>query len=139
MFKIIYKLFAFAFFILTVSLDCGGNIQGEKNHTFYFYSKSSNAIIKTMPENNACNLLYFKNHLKGESVEFLSEKSATEFINKLNAKHVFSEKGEDFYCEYYYTNQINDYITINGYKINVHLSYGNGVFIVGTPIIFGSF
>ena len=139
MLKIICKLFAIVFFILTISLDCGGNIKGEGNHTFYFYSKSSNAIIKTIPENSASSILYFKSNLKGESVEFFSEISALEFINKLNAEYVFSEKGEDFYCKYYYTAQINDYITINGHKVNVHLSYGKDVFIIGTPMIFGSF
>ena len=92
-----------------------------------------------MTEDNACHLLYFKQHLKGESVEFFSEDSAINFINELGAKYVFSEKGEEFYCKYYYTTQIKDYITINGYKINVHLSCGKGVYTVGTPIIFGSF
>ena len=139
MLKIVYKIFIFVFLILAINVDCGGNIKGEGNHTFYFYSKSSNATIKTTTENSANYILYFKNQLKGESVEFFSEKSALEYISKLNAEYVFSEKGDDFYCKYYYTDKIKDYITLNGRKVNLHLSYGGEVFTVGTPMIFGSF
>lgn len=139
MFKIVYKLFTLTLFIFAINLGCGGSIKGEGNHTFYFYSKSSNATIKTISESKSKYFLYFKNNLKGESVEFFNEHSALDFINQLKANYVFSEIGEDFYCEYYYSNKIKDYVIINGHKVNLHLSYGNEVFTVGTPIIFGSF
>ena len=139
MFKFIYRLFVFIIFIVAINIDSGGMIQGEGNHTFYLYSKSSQATIKAIPEKSADKFIYFKNALKGESVEFFSEEKALFLINKLNAKFVFSEKGEDFYCKYYYTDNIKDYVILNGEKINLHLSYGKGVFTVGTPIIFGSF
>ena len=139
MFKIVFNLFAFIFIFLTISLDSGGNIKGEGNHTFYLYDKSSNAVIKVMQEDDAKQFFYLKNNLKGESVEFFNENSALNLITQLNAQYVFSEKGENFYCKYYYTDEIKDHVTINGHKVNLHLSYGKDVYTIGTPIIFGSF
>ena len=139
MFKLIYKLIIAIAFIFSFCLESGGELKGEGNHTFYFYSKSSQATIKTFSEQQAKQHVYFKNCLKGESVEFFSEDNAKIFIDSLNAKYVFCEFGEDFSCKYYYTDKIQNYVILNGNKINLHLSYSKDVYTVGSPIIFGSF
>ena len=139
MFKLIYKLIIAVAFIFSFCLESGGELKGEGNHTFYLYNKSSQATIKTLNEEQAKTFLYFKNSLKGESVEFFSEDNALKLINDLNVKYVFCEKGEDFSCTYYYTDKIKNYVVLNGNKVNLHLSCGKGVYTVGSPIIFGSF
>ncbi|MBR2336728.1 MAG: hypothetical protein IKA61_02155 [Clostridia bacterium] len=139
MLKIIYKVIVSLIFILSLSLQSGGNLMGEKNHTFYLYSKSSSAKITTLPERDADSFIYLKGCLKGESVEFLSEQNALAFLNNLCAKLVFCETGEDFLCHYYYSEKISDYVIIRGQRVNLHLSCGKGVWTVGSPLIFGSF
>ena len=139
MLKFIFKLLIATTFILTFCLERGGELKGEGKHVFYLYNKSSQATIKTLDENQSKSFIYFKNSLKGESVEFFSEDSALKFINDLEAEYVFCELGEDFSCKYYYTDKIENFVIINGNKINLHLSYGKDVYTVGSPIIFGSF
>ncbi|MBR2385197.1 MAG: hypothetical protein IKA99_06310 [Clostridia bacterium] len=139
MLKFIFKIFVLAICILAVNVDCGGKIKGEGNHTFYLYNKSSQAIIKTLPEKHSQYFFYFKNSLKGESVEFFSQEKALKLLDDLNASYVFSEEGDTFNCQYYFSDKIDDFVIINGNKINLHFSYNGEVFTVGTPFIFGSF
>ena len=139
MLKFIAKLFVFLLFVFSVSIESGGKLKGEGLHTFYFYSKSSSAKIKTLPETQANSFIYLKNSLKGESVTFSSKEGALNLLSQLNAKSVFSEEGTDFYCEYYYSEQIKNYIMLNGKRVNLHLSCNDGLFCLGSPIIFGSF
>ena len=139
MFKLFFKILVACAFCLCVLIGGGGNLKGEGTHTFYLYNKSSNAKIITLLENSASNFTYFKNDLKGEIVIFYDNQKASALIKNLNAKKVFIESGEDFYCEYYYSKKIRDYIVIDGKKINLHVSYSKDYVLVGTPIIFGGF
>ena len=139
MFKILGKLLIIAIFILSFTVDSGGTLKGEGLHSFYLYSNSSSAKIKTLKESNAKNFFYFKNNLKGESVEFFSQEKVDDLLKNLNAVFVFSEEGELFNCAYYYSDEIDEHVTLNGYKINVHVAKTKTSIIVGTPMIFGSF
>ena len=139
MLKNLLKLAIALLFFLSFNVESGGNLKGEGLHTFYFYSKSSQATIKTTTEDEAKNLIYFKKSLKGESVTFNNKESAMLLLSNLSATEVFIENGEDFYCKYYYSKDISDYIILKGQRVNLHLSERDGCFTVGSPIIFGSF
>ncbi|MBQ7374059.1 MAG: YwmB family TATA-box binding protein [Clostridia bacterium] len=139
MFKLLFKFSVALLFCLCFCLDFGGNLKGEGSHTFYFYNKSSNAKIITLTEEKANYFIYFKNSLKGESVVFYDQKRVNELLNELSAKKVFCESGDDFNCEYYYAEKIDDYIILKGNKINLHVCFTKNGVLVGTPIVFGSF
>lgn len=139
MLKITFKMLVFILFVFSISINSGGKLKGEANHTFYTYSKSSSTKITTLPEHKSQNFIYFKNTLKGESVQFFSEEKASALLNELNAVFIFEEGGADFYCKYFYSSKIDDYIVLNGRKVNVHVAYDDGLITVGTPMIFGSF
>ena len=137
--KILFKTFISVLFCLCFTVSCGGNLKGEQNHVFYLYSKSSNAKIITLDEEKASSFFYFKNTLKGESVEFSNKESVFNLLSDYKAKKIFYEIGEDFSCEYYYSEKINDYIILKGQKINLHVCYGKHSITVGSPLVFGSF
>lgn len=139
MLKIMLKLLISLLFILSFSIESGGKLKGEGIHTFYLYSQSSSATIKTVPEDKTDHFIYFKNSLKGESVTFTNKEKAINLLKDLNANSIFIEQANDFYCEYFYSEKIDGYIMLNGQRINLHLSITNGLYTVGSPIIFGSF
>ena len=137
------KLLAFficiLIFLFAITFDSGGILQGEGVHEFYLLSASSNAEIVRVNENSAKDFIYFKPHLKGESVIFYDDKKVSKLKLKFLAKKVFEERDKDFSCEYYYSPLIKNFVYINGEKVNLHFSQKNGITTVGTPIIFGGF
>ena len=139
MFKLLFKIIVACAFVLCFLIGGGSSLKGEGSHTFYLYSKSSNAKIVTLSEENASNFLYLKSNLKGESVIFYNKNKVASLINELRARKIFIESGDDFHCEYYYSNKINDYVILKGKKVNLHVCYSKDYISVGTPIIFGSF
>ena len=139
MFKILSKIFISILFCLCFLIDGGGNLKGESTHTFYFYSKSSNAKIVTLSEEKASNFIYFKNFLKGESVVFYDENKVFDLLFNLSAKKIFEENGDDFNCQYFYSKKINDYIILKGQKVNLHVCYNNDSILFGYPLVFGSY
>ena len=139
MLKIFIKAFTVFLFIMAFSLQSGGQLIGDSNHTFYLYGKSNSAKIHTISEKEAKNFIYFKFNLSGESVIFYNKDNLKKTIKDLNANLIFSENGEDFNCEYYYSKQIKGGIILNGEKINLHVCYLGDQIVVGTPIVYGSF
>ena len=139
MFKLLLKIILSILFCLCFLLDGGSFLKGDGNHTFYLYSKSSNAKIVTLTEDKSYYFLYFKNSLKGESVIFYNQEKVKNLIDGLSAKKIFCEKGEDFNCEYYYSTKIDDFVILNGQKINLQVCYQKDYIAVGTPIVFGSY
>ena len=137
--KIILKLLGLITLNFSLCFQSGGNLCGEGIHEFYLCSPSSNAKIVRRTENDCANFIYLKGSLKGEKVTFYNEKELSRLIKDLNAKLVFTETGDDFFCEYYYTDKLCDFIFLKNQKINLHVSYQNDLFLVGTPIIFGSY
>ena len=139
MLKLLFKIFTAVIFFISLSLDCGGNLKGEGSHDFYLYSKSSQSKIITLSESEADYFFYFKRDLKGECVVFYDIERVENLLLDLSATKIFTEKGEDFYCEYYYSPKISNCLFINGEKVNLHVSYSNNNIRVATPLIFGSF
>jgi hypothetical protein len=139
MLKFIGMLTTAILFIFTFSLGCGGQLKGEGAHTFYLYGKTNSAKIESMSEQSADSFIYLKGNLYGESVIFYNKSNLKSFIKGLNATAVFSEVGEDFNCEYYYSPKIKGSIILNGKKINLHVCYQKDYIVVGTPIVYGSF
>ena len=139
MFKLLIKIILACLFCLCLSIDSGSFLKGDGNHTFYFYNESSNAKIVTLTEKESNNFIYFKNFLKGESAIFYNRDKVTSLINELKATKIFCEKAEDFNCEYYYTSKIDDYVLLNGQKVNLHVCYLKDYITVGTPLVFGSY
>ncbi len=139
MLKLLFKICTAVIFFISLSLDCGGKLKGEGTHDFFLYSKSSQAKIVTLKENEAEYFFYFKRDLKGESVVFYDKEKVEKLILELSATKLFTETGENFYCEYYFSPEISDYLFINGEKVNLHVSYSNDKIRVATPLIFGSF
>ena len=139
MVKIILKLLGLITLAFSLCFQSGGNLCGEGVHEFYLCSPSSNAKIVRREENSCSNFIYIKGSLKGEKVTFYKREELNHLIKELNAKLVFTETGDDFLCEYYYTDKLDGYIFLKNKKINLHVSYQENLFLVGTPIIFGSY
>jgi len=137
--KILAFFITILIFIFAVTFDDGGILKGEGVHEFYLFSPSSNAKIERLNEEDANSFLYLRKSLKGECVIFSSTENLQKLKNRLFAVKVFTEKGDGFYCEYYYSPLIKDCVYIGGKKINLHFSYQNEQVKVGTPLIFGGF
>ena len=139
MFKFFGRILVAIMVFIGFSVDCGGNLKGEGEHYFYLYDNSSLAKTVKLDEAAASVFFYFKNQLKGESVIFNSAEKANALIEEFCATLVLCESGNDFYCEYFYTPKIKNFVQIDGKKVNLHFSYSNDRIKVGTPLIFDSF
>lgn len=139
MIKFFSKIFVGVLFFLSFSVDCGGILKGDGAHYFYLYDDSSLAKTVTLNENSAKYFFYLKGFLKGESVVFNSKERANALIDEYSASLVLCESGKDFYCEYFYSPKIKNFIYIDGKKVNLHFSYSKEKVKVGTPLIFDSF
>ena len=111
----------------------------EGRYIFYTNTSVSSEFVYAQ----STNALAVKKGLKylcGEAVEFsYSEETVNQIIEKYSAKKLFSERGDGFYTEYYYTNKIAFYELIGGVKVNLQVSYSTDTCIVGSPIIYGGF
>lgn len=139
MFKFFSKILVGVIFFLSFTVDCGGVLKGDGKHYFYLYDESSLAKTITLDENSAKYFFYIKGFLKGESVIFNSKERANALISDYSATLVLCESGSDFYCEYFYTPKINNFVYIDSKKVNLHFSYLKDSVKVGTPLIFDSF
>ena len=83
--------------------------------------------------------LYLRKTLKGECAEVESEENLIKTLKDLKAEKLFSESGENFDCEYYYSPRIARFTIIKDRRVNLHVTRRNGVITIGTPINFGSF
>ena len=139
MFKFFRKILVAFMLFLAFSVDCGGSLKGDGDHYFYLYDDSSLAKTVKLDEAAASVFFYFKNNLKGESVIFNTAEKANALIKQFSATLVLCESGNDFYCEYFYTPKIKNFIYIDGKKVNLHFSYSKDRVKVGTPLIFDSY
>ena len=101
----------------------------------YLGSSSSTAMIVLVDENTFIN---YKN-VCGES--FKAEKNNFDlenFLQRFNAKIVFTETIEQGISYYAYSNKIKYKKTVRGKLVNLQIFIGDMV-TVGAPIIFGSF
>ena len=113
-------------------------------HYFYLYSKSSNASVLRLKNNNEGALKRIKPFLvRGESVYLTTCEGANDYAQSIvidkQAVLVFCEKLQGITCEYYYSPKIFNYVIINGKRVNLHLvKTSNGV-KMGSPLVFDSF
>ena len=125
--------------MLSVNLSSGASVSLEGKHAFYFYSSSSGCQIVELSEEKAKEFVYFKPLLKGESVTLYSPRDKDKFLAKCCAKEVFEESVSGVVNRYYYSPKISRFTTVNGEKVNLHISDSNGIITVGIPFIFGSY
>lgn len=109
-------------------------------YTFYLYSSSSNAKIISVSAVEARATFEKITDVCGESL-FIPGKApfAAEQIKRLKARLLFTENVDGIFSEYYYSNKIPRYKSINGYKVNLHVAYSASGTTIGSPIIFGSY
>ncbi len=117
----------------------GGQIPIEGKHTFYLLSASSQAIIVDRGDIEYKKFVYLMPLCKGESVEVKDNSALADFLKEKSAVKVFSERIGEITNNYYYSAKIPVYMSINGQKVNIHISENNGKCQVGIPLIFGSY
>ncbi len=113
------------------------NVEGD--YTFYLESSSSNAKIITVDYNSAKEIKKSLKNVCGESVTTTLKEDIEKEIDRLKAELIFSEKVDNIIINYYYSDKISAYKTINGRKINVQTAINDDIITIGSPIIFGSF
>ena len=80
------------------------------------------------------------NQVMGESVEYQAQDFCLqEFLDRYNAKLVFSENTSQGQSYFAYSKKIRYKKTINGKLVNLQVFVSNQRVKVGSPIIFGSF
>lgn len=141
-----FKNLIAALFSLVLLLGVGvGNsvklseLEGRK--TYYLYSASSQAVIKSsiglgdMP------------FLKGECVEvdgvFRSKAEENAFVDKVLARYgavvCFVEKVQGVVSYYAYSPELYAGVRLKGDEVNLHIAVSEGRAVVGSPIIFGGY
>ena len=112
-------------------------IEGE--HTYYLYSPSSQAKIKsTLDVKDAL-------FIKGESVCFSkpdgkeSKAIAHEIARCFDATIVVEEYASGVMSYYAFSPRFIGGMMVQGVKVNLHIAISNTSCVVGSPIIFGGF
>lgn len=134
-FKTVFIALFALFIAIAACFSYGGELNIGKEKTLYLYSSSSQCSV----ENAYGNKIIPRTWLKGESVTVSNEKELKNFLNDIKATEVFSESGELFDCVYYYSPKIRYVANVNGKRVNVHVSNGDGIIKIGAPVIFGDF
>ncbi len=101
----------------------------------YYLFKSSSACEIT----NEINFFTSVNVVRGEAVTLRTEEEVRTALAGLFAVKVFSESGENFSSDYYFSFRIRRYTIINGRKVNLHVCRTSGGYKIGSPIIFGGY
>ena len=139
--KTIFCIITLITLCFTLKLNGGTVFKGGENTVFYFFSSNQNVCDTEKPCAEEKLFGIYAGTKKGECCD-MTEKEISKTLEVLNAKKVFSERGEDFENVYYYSPKIPDFVTVSGKKINIHVSYGkeNGEKIkIATPINYGGY
>ena len=109
------------------------------------FGKSDNYLLFCNGNSSTCKIVNVKENglykyfiRTGESF-FTDKLNVNEFLSKYQAKTVFTEKVENGENIYAYSDKIKYVKIIGGEKINLHIFVSENYFVVGSPIIFGSF
>ncbi|MGN0819464.1 MAG: hypothetical protein ACI4M6_03585 [Christensenellaceae bacterium] len=113
--------------------------QGEGDYVLYLNSASSLACSVEVEQRSISKTYSCFKNVSGECLKARSQQVINDELIRLNAKFVFSEKGDDFETNYYYSDKISGYKTINGKKINIQTACRADNYIIATPMIFGGF
>ncbi len=106
-------------------------LEGER--TYYLYSKSSQATIKTTLSLLDCG------NVKGESVRFLKTENWEKRLEELCAQVLFTEDACGVRSYYCYTPKWSDGVRLGEYFVNLHIAVRGEEVTVGAPVIFGGF
>ena len=139
MLKILGTLFLSALVALGSNVRVGGQIDLNGKHTLYLLSASSEAIIVDLNEKSYKEFVYLAPLYKGESVTLSDPSDIEAYLKKTHSTLVYSETVGEIVNEYYYSGKISAYMSINGQKVNVHVSKNKDSVTVGVPLIFGSY
>ncbi|MBQ8291334.1 MAG: hypothetical protein IJX88_02330 [Clostridia bacterium] len=106
-------------------------LAGER--TYYLYSASSSAIIKT---DLSFQDVFF---VRGESVTLSAETDLSDFTEKVGARLVKTETVCGVTSLYYCVEEWQESVYIEGKRVNLHIATDATRTTVGTPVIFGGF
>lgn len=133
-----YKSVAAALFALLLCVAALLYLRGELpdgcGKEYYLYKSSSACEITD--EIKICTP---RKVVRGEAVTLKTERDVKKTLNGLFAAKVFSESGEDFSSDYYFSFRIRRYAIINGRKVNLHVCKTADGYELGSPIIFGGY
>jgi len=122
------------------------NISGQKllfeNGDYYiFYSgnSGSSSLMVTAEGVEALKVKSTIKDLSGESAYYLNVDKSAEILENFNAKVIFTQSISDIKNIYAYSEEIEDYIILNGQKINLHIAVTKDKTVAGSPIIFGGY
>ena len=101
-----------------------GTLKNDGDRYAYLYSASSQCKIVKIADGTTP--IFLLKDLKGESAR-IEKTELTPLLKSLGAKKTFTEQGENFYCEYYYTPRIRRFIVLNEKRVNLHVTYYLGV------------
>ncbi len=82
---------------------------------------------------------YTVKNITGQSLATFDKDYINDFLIKYDAIKVFSETVQGIEINYYYTDKISGYRSINGKKVNLQTSDDNGLYTIGSPLIYGGF
>lgn len=117
---------------------CGAGNAGSA-YTFY-YKQGNTGRIEICEARKAEETKARLKNIKGESLSYQTDESEFErLISKYNIKVTFTEEAGKIKSAYGFSNKFNNFLYIDGKKINVQISYDNGYITIGTPVIFGGF
>ena len=131
-FLVFFIVAAYFWFVNSVSVF-GGNYPV----TEVYPSFCSSAPVKVSGELSFAAILF----RCGEGFTADENFDAEKFFFTMKAKTVFTENCNGVFCIYAYTPEIDNYVLLNGKKINLHVAVNavNGETKVASPVIFGSF
>ncbi|MBO4594782.1 MAG: YwmB family TATA-box binding protein [Clostridia bacterium] len=127
-----FLIAAYAWFINSVS------VFGEKYPATEVYSSFSSSVPITVSDKFSFARVPIR---CGEGFVADQDFDAAEFLEKMKARIVSTENGGEVFSIYAYTPEIDNFIKIDGVKINLHIAENkvSGVIKVASPVVFGSF
>ncbi len=82
---------------------------------------------------------YSVKNITGQSLATYDKGYIDNFLVEYEAEKVFSETVQGIVINYYYSDKIRGYRSINGKKVNIETSDDNGFYTIGSPLIYGGF
>lgn len=103
------------------------------------YQASSLGKFVSVSQTDYKNPFIMNGSVKGQCVKNVDLTYTEQVVKRLGAKLSRVETLADCKVLYYYTDKLSDYKTIDGDKINLQVVEKNGVYAMGTPMIFEGF
>lgn len=79
-------------------------------------------------------------NIVGETISYKSTfENVFDVINNFDCKVVYTEKFNDIYTFYGYSNKIDLCSYVNNQKVNIEIAFNKGIVTIGSPIILGDY